>query len=66
MSHQQPPLQAGGATVIGASTGKQLAVTGAKAIKQLVMLAIGLTVAGAALLRRGQNAAVDAGRTLDE
>lgn len=66
MSHQQPPLQTGGATVIGASTGKQLAVTGIKAIKQLLLLAAGLTVAGAALLRRGRNAAVDAGRALDD
>ena len=65
LSHQQPPVQIGGAAVLGASAGKQLAVTGVQAVKGLVLLCLGLAAAGVALLRRGRRLMIEAGHPLE-
>ncbi|HEX2031490.1 MAG TPA: hypothetical protein VHL78_08835 [Actinomycetota bacterium] len=58
-------MQLGGAAVLGASAGKQLAVTGGQAVKGLVLLCVGLAAAGVALLRRGRKLVIEAGHPLE-
>ncbi len=51
--------------MLGASAGKQLAVTGAGAVKGLIVLCLGLAAAGVALLRRGRKLMIEAGHPLE-
>lgn len=66
MTHQAPPLQAGGAAVVGASVAKQLAFTGFAAARTLFLACIGLATAGFTLLRRGRRVAIQAGHALEQ